>query len=377
MTTAAINHEILVWARERAALGEVALAKKLNVALDKLIAWERGISLPTFAQAKSYAEKTHIPFGYLFLRQLPVDVLPLPDLRTVGSSTRANLSAELKDTLKEVMARQNWYSEYQQQGEAEPCPFVGKMQGCTDVSHIVADMKAALEMGFPLTGNWEDYLRELVNRIESLGILVMRNSHVGNNIHRPLSVQEFRGFAIADKFAPVIFINTADAPTARLFTLIHELAHIWLGQSGISDAEPQADHTTEALCNAIAAEFLVPEKDFKVYWNPSLAWQQNIAPLTKYFRVSGVVIARRALTLGYIDLTSYQRFVEQLQREHRERETSGAPNYWLVHKTHISARFAQTVASEALSGRVLLRDAAQLLAVKPAKVAVFAKSLSV
>src|SRR5699024_535018 len=105
-------------------------------------------------------------------------------------------------------------------------------------------------------GTWEDYFRLLVQRIEQAGILVMRESYIHHHT-RPLSVQEFRGFAIADALAPVVFINQADAPAARLFTLIHELAHIWIGQTGVSDANPQTKRKEEIFCNAVAAEFLV------------------------------------------------------------------------------------------------------------------------
>src|SRR5690606_2778683 len=137
----------------------------------------------------------------------------------------------------------------------------------------------------PERGDWEAYMRDLVQRIEALGVLVMRSGMVGNNTFRKLSVREFRGFALVDDFAPVVFINTSDCPEARLFTLIHELAHIWLGQSGISDSEPANHHQTERLCNAVAAEFLVPVSEFMPRWRTQESWLGNLPLLAAHFHV--------------------------------------------------------------------------------------------
>src|SRR5690606_27716606 len=191
---------------------------------------------------------------------------------------------DLKDTLREVLRRQLWYRDYQIERDMHRVAAVGRANTSMTAQNIVNDMRALMKLQpHPNRGSWEDYMRDLVLRIETLGILVMRSGMVGNNTVRKLNVREFRGFALTDEFAPVIFVNTSDCPEARLFTLIHELAHIWLGQSGISDSEPTNHHQTEQLCNAVAAEFLVPEPEFTPRWRAQESWIDNLPPLAVHF----------------------------------------------------------------------------------------------
>lgn len=374
MAQALINPEMLSWARERAGLSVAVLAKKLQLPERRLQAWEAGESRPTFRQAQQYAHHAHVPFGYLFLREPPEEDVPLPDLRTVGDQAPRALSVDLKDVLRDVLRRQLWYRDYQQAMEAPLVAVVGRAKPSMPVAKIVADMRDWLEVPLhPNRGNWEEYFRDLVRRIEGLGILVMRSSMVGNNTRRILRVEEFRGFAMADPLAPVIFINAADVPEARLFTLLHELVHIWLGESGISDADPANRRLTEQLCNAVAAEFLVPEVEFSPLWQESECWQDNLAPLAAHFHVSQWVIARRALELGRIKEPDYRRYVTQRLKAYREREQQGAASFSRAVPGRVSKRLAQAVASEALSGRLLLRDAYQLIGVRPHKLQEFAR----
>ena len=375
MTQAMINPDILSWARQRAGLDVHALARKLNVDEEKLVSWEQGGVRPTFKQAQNYAHNTHVPFGYLFLKQPPRDELPIPDLRTVGDHSTLEISINLRDVIRDVFQRQLWYQEYQTERGADPVVVVGSLSVLTPVHAIVAEMKTHLGLKpWPERGNWEDYARDLIDRIESLGILVMRNGMVGSNTHRLLSIDEFRGFAIADRIAPVIFINTADCPEARLFTLIHELTHIWLGESGISDADPRSQRQVEQLCNAVAAEFLAPEDEFNAHWQTDTDnWKANLPVLSSHFHVSQWVIARRAMELDLITGSEYWSYVKKLQADYKAREKNGAPPYNRIQTGRVSKRLAQAVASEALSGRMLLRDAWQLIGIKPDKLAAYAR----
>jgi Zn-dependent peptidase ImmA (M78 family)/DNA-binding XRE family transcriptional regulator len=375
MTQAMINPDILSWARQRAGLDVHALARKLNVDEEKLVSWEQGEVRPTFKQAQNYAHNTYVPFGYLFLKHPPKDELPIPDLRTVGDHTKREISINLRDVVRDVLQRQLWYQEYQTERGADPVIVVGSLSVQAPVLTIVADMKVNLGLKpWPERDSWEDYTRELISRIESLGILVMRSGMVGSNTHRLLSIDEFRGFAIADQFAPVIFINTADCPEARLFTLIHELTHIWLGESGISDANPHNQRQLEQLCNAVAAEFLAPQDEFNAHWQTDTNnWKVNLPLLSSHFHVSQWVIARRALELRLITDIEYWTYVNKLQADYKAREKDGSPTYNRLQTGKVSKRLAQAVVSEALSGRMLLRDAWQLIGIKPDKLAAYAR----
>ena len=379
MTTANINTTMLTWARERTGIAVSDFARKCGVSADKLSEWEAGHRPLTFKQALTYAEKAHIPFGYLFLVQPPVDELPIPDLRTVEGQANRKPSAELLDLIKLMQQRQEWYKDYLKLQLVGPNTIVGRFSVSDGVNAIVHDMRTALGVGnHPQRGSWEDYYRDLVNRIESVGILVMRQSDVGHYT-RPLRVDEFRGFALADNYAPIIFVNHADALGARLFTLIHELCHIWIGQSGISDASTQTHREEEILCNAVAAEFLVPATEFQAIWRQDFeSWQANLPTLETHFHVSTWALARRALTLNFITLDEYQRYMSNQQAAYRSREDSGNPGYYRTKKSQISQRFSRAVVSEALSGQLLLREASQLLGgIKPDKIITFAKELGI
>ncbi|MEJ8674364.1 XRE family transcriptional regulator [Chromobacterium amazonense] len=374
MAQAHVNSDILSWARNRARLSTSALAEKLHVKEEKLQGWEAGEEKPTFRQAQEFAHHTHIPFGYLFLNTPPADELPIPDLRTIGSHGPLEISLDLRDTVREVLRRQLWYREYQIDQGRDPVAVVGSVTLNMSVMSIVENMRSHLGVGrWPDRGRWDAYFNDLLHRIESLGILVMRSSMVGSNTRRILSVKEFRGFAIADGYAPVVFINTSDCPEARLFTLLHELTHIWLGESGVSDGEHGSHRKVEKICNAVAAEFLVPEDEFKRKWNNSEEWHWNVGVLASHFHVSQWVSARRAMDLGYIDSEEYQAFISQRHADYKAIERDGAPRYGLLQTLKVSKRLAMAVTSEALSGRILLRDAGQLIGIKPHKLAEYAR----
>lgn len=374
MAQAFINPLIVSWARNRAGVTVAELSKKLGVKERKLNAWENGEEKPTFKQAQNLAHHTYIPFGYLFLGDIPAEELPIPDLRTVGDRPPGEISLNLLHTIRDVMERQLWYQEYRRD-QSTSVEIVASVSANNNPVEIVRHMKLQMELSdHPIRGTWEEYTRDLIAKIESLGVLVMRSGMVGSNTHRPLSVEEFRGFAIADQYAPIIFINTADCPEARLFTLIHEFAHIALGKSGISDGKPENQIQIEKLCNSIAAEFLAPEMEFRQLWDANAAnWLDNLPALIGQFHVSQWVIARRALELNLIPRAAYWDFINGLQAKFKAREKSGAPSFGRIQTSKVSKRFAQAVVSEALSGRLLLRDAWKLIGIKPSKLSEYAR----
>ena len=379
MTTANINTDMLTWARVRSGISVPDFARRCGISEERLREWESAERKLTFNQAMRFAEKAHVPFGYLFLAKPPEEVLPIPDLRTLEGQGVQRPSAELLDLVKLMMQRQEWYREYLQQHFAEANPYVGRASYSDSVESIVEDIRACLGVEpHPTRGKWDDYYRDLVQRIESLGILVMRQGNLGHH-SRPLNVEEFRGFAIVDEYAPIIFVNHSDALGARLFTLIHELCHIWIGQSGISDGNTNTHRQEEVLCNAVAAEFLVPAQEFRALWqHDSESWEDNLPPLEAHFHVSTWALARRALTLNFISQQEYGRYIFEQKMRHEQRKGSGGPTYYQTKKAQISRQFSQAVVGEALSGQLLLREAGELLGgIKPGKIETFARELGV
>lgn len=374
MAEAFINPNILTWARKRAGLTVPKIAQKLRVKPTQVQHWESGEKRPTFKQAQIFASKTYIPFGYLYLEHPPKEVALLPDLRTIGDRPTAEYSLELKDTLQMALSRQEWYREYCLQNEYDPLTW----PGCANLDNFddnLTKMRALLGNEQERPKTFTNYYAQLRQKIEALGVLVMRNSVVENNTHRKLDLNEFRGFAISDDLAPLIFINTADTPQAQVFTLLHEFAHLLLGESGVSDLDPKNPKIVERFCNKLAAEYLVPSQEFIKLWRPSLKhWQENLPVLAEHFHISQWVIARRALEHKFITSHQYwDHYHKILSRFKNERANSGSgPTYNRLIKMRYSSNLTNAVASEALSGRLLLRDAARLIGVRPENIKKFA-----
>ncbi len=373
-TQALVNPEILIWARNRSGLSLSVLAKKLSVPVDKVSSWEKGEAKPTFRQAQKIAATTHTPFGYLFLPSPPEETLSIPDLRTISSQEASEFSTNLKDIVKQVTNKQAWFRNYLIQSEEKPLPFIGQFKISSPINDVVKSIRYALKVAPPSKGSWEDYQRDLIKGAESAGILVMRSGIVGNNTRRKLKVSEFRGFAISDDFAPVVFINSSDAPTARLFTLIHELAHIWIGSSGISNGK-HSHVKEEAYCNAVAGEFLAPKDIILKLWDESERLLTNLSSIATRLHVSKLVIARRALDTNLISNSDYKKFYQGELDSFNNTQSSGG-DFYRTAGVKNSSKLSSAIVSEALSGRMLLRDAGQLLGVPPHAIKTYARKLS-
>lgn len=366
---------MLSWARQRSGISLSEFARKCGKTEPVLLSWESGEKQPTFVQAQKFAVVAHVPFGYLFLHQPPEETLPIPDLRTIGDHELGQPSCELLDMIKLTLQRQEWYKEYLIRELCDPCSVVGCVSIDWSVDDIVNSMRQHLKIhAFPTRGDSDEYYRELVRRIESLGILVMRESYFEHHT-RPFNVEEFRGFAIADKYAPVVFVNHADAPGPRIFTLIHELCHIWMGVSGVSDNSEDSHREIELKCNSVTAELLVPKSEFFILWNRAIKWESNLPLLEAHFRVSRWVIARRALTFELVTKQEYWKYVSSQAELWRNREKNGAPSWYVTKNAQVSSNFSKAVISQAFNGHLMLREAGQLLGVKPSNIRKFASEV--
>jgi transcriptional regulator with XRE-family HTH domain len=230
---------VLRWARERAGLSADRLAAKVKTRPDRVNAWEQTGEL-RFKQAEDLARVTHTPFGFLFLPEPPEDQLGIPDFRTLHDGPVERPSPDLLETVQLMQRRQGWMRDYLIEEGAVPLDFVGSVSLNDAPEEIAAHMRRTfgLDDGWAQQqGTWSDALQQFRQRIEAAGILIVINGVVGNNTHRALSVQEFRGFALSDAYAPLVFVNGADAKAAQMFTMAHEVAHLWLGRGGVSNLE--------------------------------------------------------------------------------------------------------------------------------------------
>ena len=357
-----INANILTWAISRAGFEVQEFISKFP----KVKEWLDNTQKPTLEQLEVFSHKVHVPFGYLFLKEPPKEKLPIPFFRT-GTTQATSVSINVYDTILLIQRRQEWLKNHLEDSDFETLKFVGKYNGRSNYSNIVADIRRELN----LESEWasehkkiEDALNYLTQKIEELGIIVNFNSVVENNNTRPIQVEECRGFVLVDELAPFLFVNAADSKGAQLFTIVHELAHIWTGKSAGFDFRQlqPADDPIEKLCDLVAAEFLVPENAFLRVWKE----KPDIAHLARHFKVSQIVIARRALDLGKINKAQfgefYKNYIAQLNQKKEKRSSGG--DFYATQKKRISLRFAGLVNNAVKQNKLLYRDAYKLTGLK-------------
>jgi Zn-dependent peptidase ImmA (M78 family)/transcriptional regulator with XRE-family HTH domain len=357
-----INPKLLRWARERAGLTPDDLAG----AFPKLRLWESREAQPTLKQLERFARVTHAPVGYLFLQEPPVETLPIPDFRTVGGRTLHRLSPDLLDTVHICQQRQEWYRDYMRASVEDRLAFVGSAVVTDGVVETAGRMREALAFDVAARRElhtWEAALRQFIGQADALGVLVMCNGVVMNNNRRRLDPDEFRGFAMADPWAPLVFVNGADTKAAQMFTLAHELAHIWLGQSGVSDAQPSVrpGHRVERWCNEVAAELLVPLAIIRREYREEAELWSEVRRLARYFKVSTLVILRRIRDTGGLTDSQFQSaYSQELARLKALPKGSGG-DFYLTQGARIGKRFARALVASTLEGQTLHRDAFRML----------------
>jgi Zn-dependent peptidase ImmA (M78 family) len=359
-----INQELIEWAIVRAGHE----LEEFYVNNPKIEEWIDGEKKPTIKQLEGFTHKVHVPFGYMFLEKPPQEDIPIPFFRTGKENPFAEkISLNIFNTIQIIQERQNWLTNYLEEGGYSDLDFIGKFDIYSDYREIVKDIRRVLNL--PLNwaskfSNWEETLNYLTLQIEESGIIVTHNGIVGNNTKRKLKVDECRGFVLVNSKAPFLFINSSDAKAAQMFTVIHELAHIWLGESAGFDNKQMlpADDPTEILCDKVAAEFLVPENYFIEKWKKS----QNIKYLSKVFKVSPIVIARRALDLNLISKTDFFGFYNNYITEfkHKKENQASGGNFYATAKKRVSLRFASYVNNAVKENTLLYRDAYKLTNLK-------------
>ena len=328
--------------------------------------WIKGEKFPTVKQLENFTHKVHVPFGYMFLPQPPNETIPLSFFRTGKNSTN-KVSLNVFHTVQIIQDRQNWLTEYLEELNFPELEFVGKFNIKDNYIDIVNDIRNMLKLELDWASKhnkWEEALDYLTLKIEEAGIIVTYNGIVGNNTHRVIDVNECRGFVLVNKKAPFLFINSADAKAAQMFTIIHELAHVWLGKSaGFDNANLlPADDPLELLCDKVAAELLVPEIYFIKKWETS----QNFNYLSRIFKVSPIVIGRRALDLKLITFPQFIQFYNDYMneiKEKKDRQSSGG-DFYATTKKRISLRFAAFVNNAVKENKLLYRDAYKLTNMK-------------
>ncbi|MYE84729.1 MAG: ImmA/IrrE family metallo-endopeptidase [Gammaproteobacteria bacterium] len=365
MNRVSVSPEVIRWARERAGLGLADLQDKFP----KLADWEAKAVQPTMKQLEKFAKQTRVPFGFLFLPEPPEMPLPFADFRTLENNRRRSISPELMDTIHLMQRRQAWLREEQIEVGAEPLGFIGSAGLSDDPAALGREMRRVLgldESWARQVQNWTAAVGELRTAIEKLGVMAVVNGVVGNNTHRKLDLDEFRGFALIDPYAPLIFVNGADAKSAQMFTLAHELAHLWLGEageglSGFKGVLPGGGDV-ERFCDQAAAEFLVPAAKMRAAWRRNVEIAASIQEQARRFKVSPIVIGRRAMDLGLIEPEVFFNFYREYTRnEYRTQQSKASGgDFYNNQSTRVGRLFASRVIHAAKEGRIGFKEAYDL-----------------
>lgn len=365
MERVSVKPELLQWAMARSGKGPDTFVSKWP----KIEQWLTGESSPTLKQLESFAAATHTPIGFLFLPNPPVENVPIPDFRTMAAEHIEEPSPDMLDTIYTCQQRQEWYRDFERSSGGEALPFVGSAKKGDSIQIIADSIREALCFDIEerrQMRTWSEALRCFVEQVDRLGILVMVSGIVGNNTHRKLDPQEFRGFALVDSLAPLIFINGADTKSAQMFTLAHELAHVWLGQSALSDAQALevSNHAIERKCNQVAAEVLVPLTVMQKEYDRNNDFNEERDRLARYFKVSTLVILRRMHDAGGLTRDEFwEEYARELKRLMAMSKGSGG-DFYRTQPVRVGRRFARALYVSTLEGQTSFTEAFRMLGLK-------------
>ncbi|MFH0341368.1 MAG: ImmA/IrrE family metallo-endopeptidase [Chromatiales bacterium] len=365
MTRVAIKPEMLRWARQRARADEHQLA----IRFPKLADWERGEILPTLKQLERYARATTTPVGYLFLTEPPEERIPIPDFRVMDNWQMPRPSPNLLETIYVCQQRQAWYQDCAKSHALPKLRFIGSATVDSSIEETAERIRQKLQFDLKSRrdcATWEEALREFIAQADNAGIMVMCSGVVQNNNHRRLDPEEFCGFAMTDPVAPLVFINGADSKSAQMFTLAHELVHLWLGQSAVSNADIASvrGRNVERWCNRVAAELLVPLETMRAEVDADEPLERTMSRLSRRFKVSTLVVMRRLFDMSVLSREAFsQAYRLELTRLKAIQKRSGGGNFYLSQAARVSKRFARALVESTLEGQTLYRDAMRMLGV--------------
>ncbi len=366
--TVEVSSEILDWV-----FSNIQLEKLSNKIIDYLKAWQNGEKKPTFNQVEEVSKATGIPLGYFFLSSPPIEDLSFINYRTVKSLSLDKPSRDLIDTMHDMEQIQDWLREYLLSEGIEKLNFVGKLKNETNIEFFASKIRKILNIEIEWYKNVarsEEAFNLIRAAISDAGVTVMTSGIVGNNTHRHLDTNEFRAFAMVDEYAPLIFINFNDSINGKVFSLIHEFAHICIGESSLyndRDSTATGIKKVEIICNSVAAEILAPDSIFFDSWSKIFSEEQDnertLRRVAKKFKCGTTVIARKAYDHNLIDYTMYcfiARMAVQHYNETQEKNKKNGGNFYNTLASRIDKRFLRMLTNSVRLGGTLYSDAFRL-----------------
>ena len=368
-----ITPNVLKWARESARMSEEIAASKVSVSVEKLKEWEDGTQQPTINQAETLARAYRRPFALFFLPEIPRDFQPLQDYRRKTSKPLGTASVFI---IREVQQKQAWISEVYEENQDKKLSLVGKFSLRDNPVDVADDILRTLDIN-PFHYSLDRPIREWIDKAESKGIFISRTSFIHSRLK--LDSEELQGFTISDPYAPFVFINSEDWDAPQLFTLVHELAHIWIAESGISnEIEPdiksrETFHPVERFCNEVAANALMPTITMRSLNIRSFDSSDSVFRTAKKFGISSFALLYRALKLEIITIQKYRLLKAEAQKDFddyllRQEEkkamklvSTGGPNPYLLRLNKNSRLFTQIVLDAFRGGSIDPAQASSLL----------------
>ena len=384
-----VNPQILSWARETAGLSQVEAAEKLGFrdgkrasAVSKLAALEAGEAEPTRPQLARMAQQYRRPLLSFYLSQPPAKGDRGTDFRSVSAGNAPTNEAALDALVRNMRARQSMVRAILEElEEDEPIPFVGSCSMAQGATSVLDSLMLSLDVDlatYRKHRNAADAFNWLRLRVERQRVFVLVKGDLGN-YRSAMDVEVFRGFSIADDIAPFIVINDQDARPAWSFTLLHEMVHLLLGQTGVGSA--RADSDIERFCDEVAGEFLLPSREIDAldFGNGADFTEaaQRVSEFADQRNLSRTMVAYKAYRRDRIDREVYgqlsaafrQQWRESRERDRRiNRDREGGPSYYVVRRHRLGDRIANVVGSALRSGDLTTSKAAKILDLKPGQV---------
>lgn len=371
MIAVAIKPPVLEWAQRRSGRDDEAIRGKFQK-------WDRWLSEeqhPSFSDVERIATYTRVPVGYLLLAEPPEERLPIPDFR-IGRGHVEAPSDDLLETIYVNQRRQAWYEDYlADYGGTEALAFVGSARNMI-VDEAAASISEVLDYGIDGRSRLrsvDEARAHLIWAFEDLGGLVVLNSMVGNNTHRMLDLVEFRGFTLLSDTAPLVFVNARDTKRGQVFSILHEFAHVWSGDAGVSaGGEPLRgrDNQVERWCDAVAAQIAVPDEDLHTRFDDTIDLTEELDRLADRYRCSTLVVLIKLRELALIPSDGfssiYEGEVERLLGFSKAKSTGDGGDFYNNQPFRVGETLSRAIIRDAKRGTTSMTEALRLLSFRRA-----------
>ncbi|MFD1420128.1 ImmA/IrrE family metallo-endopeptidase [Lactiplantibacillus songbeiensis] len=360
-----VKAEIIDWAIDNGEKKELELKKKY--ALDAWKNPQTDHDNPTFKQIQNFSRDTHIPFNYFFKDKLPEEKNEFVKFRTINNDT-VQPSRRLIDTIYAMETRQEWMKEYLlDQNKTISFQFSKVFSDTMDPVAVSKDVLELLNLSDTLgiAMSDDDFFNVIRTKISSLGIMVMQNGIVGTNTQRPLDVEEFRAFVLIDSVIPLIFVNSRDSKKAKIFSLIHELIHVFLGNNEVLNVSPEDDIANERWINQVTINVLIPANKIDKLISKKVSPENNVKLLSRRFHTSLVATAIRMKELhiwgdNIVDWSKKEQS-KYLQLKFEKKSSGG--DFYNTAVSRIDRYFANAIINTESSGSMAIVQAASMLGV--------------